>query len=80
MTRFKVKNVPLALAQLDKMTQNPEDLKFTLDDLNINEVNIILAGLQELPAKVCNPLTKKLTEQAEQQIAEFKEQNGEKSH
>lgn len=56
-------------------TKTTPDLKFTLDDLDINEVNILLAGLQELPGKVCNPLTKKLTEQAEQQIAAYKEEH-----
>ncbi len=32
------------------------------------EANMILSGLQELPAKVANPLTKKLQEQAQEQI------------
>ena len=32
------------------------------------EANIIIAGLQELPARVSNPLTRKLQEQAEGQI------------
>ena len=32
------------------------------------EANIILAGLQELPAKVCNPLTQKLQQQAQEQL------------
>jgi hypothetical protein len=56
-------------------TKTNPDLKFILDDLDINEVNILLAGLQELPGKVCNPLTKKITEQAEKQIAAYKEEN-----
>jgi hypothetical protein len=29
---------------------------------------MIIGGLQELPAKVANPLTKKLQEQAQEQI------------
>jgi hypothetical protein len=32
------------------------------------EANMILAGLQELPAKVANPLTRKLQEQAQEQM------------
>jgi hypothetical protein len=32
------------------------------------EANLILAGLQELPAKVCNPLTVKLQQQAQEQM------------
>ena len=35
---------------------------FTLTE---DEANLVLAGLQELPAKLANPLTKKLIEQAE---------------
>ena len=32
------------------------------------EANMILAGIQELPAKVANPLTRKLQEQAQEQM------------
>lgn len=32
------------------------------------EANLLVAGLQELPAKVANPLTKKLQEQAQAQM------------
>ena len=44
------------------------DIKFTLNDLSVDEVNFILAGLQELPGKICNPLTQKIRTQAESQI------------
>ena len=37
--------------------------------LNLEEANIILAALQELPAKVCNPLSEKIKAQAQEQIA-----------
>lgn len=37
-------------------------------ELSEDEANVILAGLQELPAKVCNPLSQKLVEQAKQQM------------
>ena len=47
------------------MNENPNlTFKVTLD-----EANSILAGLQELPGKVCNPLSQKITEQAKEQIA-----------
>jgi hypothetical protein len=46
-------------------TQQVVNLNFTFD---INEANAILAALQELPAKVANPITAKLKEQAEVQI------------
>lgn len=44
------------------------DIKFTLSDLSIDEVNAILAALQELPGKICNPITQKIRQQAEAQI------------
>jgi len=36
--------------------------------VTFDEANIILSGLQELPAKICNPLTQKLQEQAKSQL------------
>lgn len=42
-----------------------QQITFTL---TIEEANNILQGLQELPAKVANPLTRKLQEQAAQQL------------
>jgi hypothetical protein len=47
------------------MNENPV-LTF---EVTLNEANAILAGLQELPGKVCNPLSQKITEQAKEQIA-----------
>jgi len=44
------------------------DIKFTLSDLSVDEVNAILAALQELPGKICNPMTQKIRQQAEAQI------------
>jgi len=48
-----------------KVTMNDTPLTFTI---TVQEANTILAGLQELPAKLCNPLTKKLQEQAREQL------------
>jgi hypothetical protein len=45
--------------------QNPT---FTLE-LTLEETNVVLAALQELPAKLCNPLTEKIRTQAQTQIA-----------
>jgi hypothetical protein len=47
------------------MNENP-NLTF---EVTLNEANTILAALQELPGKVCNPLSQKITEQAKEQIA-----------
>jgi len=46
---------------LDKLT-------FTFTDITMDEANLILAGLQELPAKVANPLTQKIQLQAKSQL------------
>lgn len=47
------------------MNENPT-FTFTL---NLEEANAILAALQELPAKVCNPLSEKIKQQATAQLA-----------
>jgi len=44
------------------------NINLTLTNITIDELNHILAGLQELPAKICNPLSKKLVDQAEAQL------------
>jgi hypothetical protein len=50
------------------MNENPE-LHFTI---TMQEANAILAALQELPAKISNPLSQKITEQANTQIEKIK--------
>jgi hypothetical protein len=37
-------------------------------ELSIEEINNVLAGLQELSAKICNPLTVKIQKQASEQL------------
>jgi len=43
-------------------------MKIFTFELTEDEANVILQGLQELPAKVCNPLSQKMVEQAKQQL------------
>ena len=50
------------------MTQENPTFKFELD---LNEVNAILTGLQELPGKVCNPLSNKIKIQIQGQLQEI---------
>jgi hypothetical protein len=38
--------------------------------ITVEEANLVLAGLQELPAKVSNPLTVKIQQQAREQLSE----------
>jgi hypothetical protein len=38
-------------------------------ELSLEEANVILAALQEVPAKLCNPISEKIKTQAESQIA-----------
>jgi hypothetical protein len=47
------------------MTNNLTELTFTF---TIEEANSILAGLQELPGKICNPLSAKIQKQANAQL------------
>lgn len=47
-------------------------MEFTFK-LTEEEANIVVAGLQELPAKLANPLTKKLQEQAAEQMPKKEE-------
>ena len=64
-----MQNAQQALAQSNNPLNNHmNDIKFTLTDFSIDEVNAILAALQELPAKVCNPVTQKIRQQAEAQL------------
>lgn len=39
-------------------------------ELNVNEVNLLLQALQELPYRVSNQMIRKITEQAQAQVAE----------
>lgn len=47
------------------------EFNFTLTE---QEANTILQALQEIPARVANPLTKKLMEQAQTQMPQQEEQ------
>jgi len=46
---------------------DPKTYKLTFE-FTIEEVNHILAGLQELPAKICNPLSQGIQKQAAPQL------------
>jgi len=48
------------------MTTNSDPLTLTL---SIDETNAVLAGLQELPAKIANPITQKIQSQAAYQLS-----------
>ena len=37
-------------------------------ELTVEEINHVLAGLQELSAKICNPITVKVQKQASEQL------------
>ena len=64
-----MRNVLLVHAQLNKMISENPALTYNLD---LNETNIILAALQELPGKICNPLSDKIKFQANEQIKALK--------
>ena len=60
-------NVLPELAQLSKSMEVTKDTVLKLE-LTIEDINNILAGLQELAAKICNPLTVKIQKQANEQL------------
>jgi hypothetical protein len=53
-----------------------EDVHLTLD-LKISEINVILAALQEIPAKIANPLTENIRKQATDQLQPAPEETAE---
>jgi predicted DNA-binding transcriptional regulator YafY len=67
--------MPTVLMRLYKTTAPPElaqlnkgkNMEFTFK-VTEQEANAILAGLQELPARVANPLSQKLQQQAQEQL------------
>ena len=55
------------------MNENPT---LTIE-LTLNEANAVLAALQELPAKVCNPISQKIIEQSKAQLEVVQEEHAE---
>jgi hypothetical protein len=56
--------------QLDNLVdagEQPQEPTLTLN-VNINEINVILAALAELPHRVSDPIMRKLMEQAQGQL------------
>lgn len=47
--------------------------KVSLTDLDLNEVNLLIAGLMELPAKVSMPLYSKIKTQVDAQMDKVNE-------
>ena len=60
-------NVQPEVVLLNNMISNNTELTLKI---TIEEANLVLAGLQELPAKVSNPLTMKIQQQAREQLPE----------
>jgi hypothetical protein len=58
--------VPALLNKKKIMSQN-QNPTFNFQ-ISLEEANYILAGLQELPGKICNPLSEKIKAQAQEQI------------
>ena len=56
--------------QLDKLVdanEQPQEPRLTLE-VSINEINVILSALSELPHRVSDPILRKLMEQAQGQL------------
>ena len=54
-----------------KLAENQQQqvAKVTLD-VNVNELNVIMAALQELPHRVADPLLRNLMQQAQAQLGQ----------
>jgi hypothetical protein len=54
-----------------KLVENQQQqvAKVTLD-VNVNELNVIMAALQELPHRVADPLLRNLMQQAQAQLGQ----------
>lgn len=52
--------------ELDKLTQ-PEAPSLTLE-VTVNELNVIMGALQELPHRIADPVLKKVFAQAQSQL------------
>lgn len=55
------------LDKLDVNNQQAESPSASIT-LNINEINVVLAALQELPHRVADPILKKIIQQAQDQV------------
>jgi hypothetical protein len=56
----------MANQQLDKLSQ-PTEQTVKLE-VNVNELNVILGALQELPHRISDPVLKKVFSQAQEQM------------
>jgi len=56
----------MANQQLDKLSQ-PTEQTVKLE-VNVNELNVIFAALQELPHRIADPVLKKVFSQAQEQM------------
>ena len=53
--------------ELDNLVMNDEQPTINIE-LNVQEVNTILAALAELPHRVADPILRKVVEQAQKQV------------
>jgi hypothetical protein len=56
--------------ELDPMLAENQKAPTVTLEVNVNELNIIMGGLQELPHRVVDPILKKLFQQAQAQLGQ----------
>ena len=56
--------------ELDPMLAENQQAPTVTFEVNVNELNIIMGGLQELPHRVVDPILKKLFQQAQTQLGQ----------
>lgn len=52
-----------------KLDENQQEAATVNLTVNVNELNVIMGGLQELPHRVVDPLLRKLLDQAQSQLS-----------
>ena len=58
-------------SELDsKLVENQQTTPIVTITVDVNELNIIMGGLQELPHRVVDPILKKLFQQAQAQLGQ----------
>ncbi len=51
-----------------KLSENQQAPRVTLE-IDVNELNVVFAALQELPHRVADPILRKLMQQAQSQLS-----------
>jgi hypothetical protein len=63
-------NLELDPMLAENQQTQPKQIPTVVVTVDVNELNIVMAGLQELPHRVADPILKKLFQQAQAQLGQ----------